>query len=464
MTAAATATAAQQPAAAAASNSDRMRPTAAGRMSPLTHRWLVFSGFLALAAVEGRSFIAEHEYFMIVSGGAANAPQTYSFDYKTGGVTTFAASSPSVPDGAGWVATTPARGHRLPLRFYTTASASGGGGTNSVSAFTLSIDSGILVPVCCNQSSGGSGPAHISVHDSGFALLTSNYGSGHIAVLPISLNGELQPPTQVLLAGKNAHQIITDAGSFVFVPCLGVDYIAQYVAVVDPSTRNVTLMPNPGGANAPLRANSGPRHLVFHPTKRFAFVLCELASLMVSMQYDALTGLLSSPEYIDMLPGGVDPGPQGAGAVVISPDGAFLYGSNRGPYCSVVVYSINAQTGLLTNVGFFAENDPSIYWPRFMMMSSDVRSGSSWVVVAGERANALAVFRRDVVTGSLAKTFNWSTTDGALVPPGAGLRGPSWAGVYTGFASAAAGPMRPSASLGVVLACISALVCVSHWQ
>ena len=383
------------------------------------------------ASIPITGFTAANPYVMVVSGGSSTTPLSLAFDWNSGAAA-LVSLSPAVGPGAGWISTPQKRGQpmALPPTYYATGNPRGGNG--SVAAFAMDPSTGVLGPLGFPQSSGGNGPAHTSVHPSGTALLTSNYGSGHIAVLPINADRSLGAPSQVLLAGANAHEIVSDpTGAFVFVPCLGVDYVAQYVVTGGGGGGALTLSPNPGGAVAPLSVGAGPRHMVFHPSLRFAFVICELASLMATLKYDAGAGLLSAPTYVSTLPSDVTPVGQGAGAIAISSDGAFVYGSNRGvSYWSVAVFAVNAATGGLSLVSFAGERDPAIYWPRFMVLTAD--AGSAWLLVAGERGNAVAAFRRDAATGGLTKAGNWSTS--AL-----GLVGPQWVGVYATYATATSG-------------------------
>ena len=92
-------------------------------------------------------------------------------------------------------------------------------GMGKVLSFSITKANGALSPLT-EGSSGGSGPCHVSVHPSGKWVFSANYGSGHVAVLPVQADGGVSNPVDVQLAGKNAHMVITDAsGKLVFVPC-----------------------------------------------------------------------------------------------------------------------------------------------------------------------------------------------------------------------------------------------------
>jgi 6-phosphogluconolactonase len=155
-----------------------------------------------------------------------------------------------------------------------------------VVAFSVSSATGMLTRLN-DASSGGAGPAHISVHKSGKWLLSANYASGHVAALPIMDDGRLGEPVAPRFAGNNAHMIIDDgvSGKFVFVPAKGDNRVLQFK--FDEATGR--LEPN---TPAFVAQTGVPRHMVFHRSGRFAFLLTEAGRSVISYRYDAATGLL----------------------------------------------------------------------------------------------------------------------------------------------------------------------------
>jgi 6-phosphogluconolactonase len=156
-----------------------------------------------------------------------------------------------------------------------------------VVAFAINPGTGMLTRLN-DVSSGGAGPAHISMHKSGKWLLSSNYASGHVAALPIMDDGRLGDPVAPRIAGTFAHMIIDDgvSGKFVFVPSKGDNRVLQFK--FDEATGR--LEPNTPSFVAQVGA---PRHLVFHRSGRFAFLLTEAGRSVISYRYDPATGLLS---------------------------------------------------------------------------------------------------------------------------------------------------------------------------
>jgi 6-phosphogluconolactonase len=133
----------------------------------------------------------------------------------------------------------------------------------------------------------------------------------------------------VEVVGNNTHQVfITPNGRHLFVPCLGSDYVAQYI--IDPSTAQWSA--NTVAPRLILKPKSGPRQLAIHSNGRFVYLLCELSSQLVTLTYDPVKGILSNPVYYSTLPSGTT-GQYNAAAVRVSQNGHFVYTSNRAGLC-----------------------------------------------------------------------------------------------------------------------------------
>jgi 6-phosphogluconolactonase len=174
-------------------------------------------------------------------------------------------------------------------------------GDGAIAAFSINPKDGSLTKIN-EASSAGKGPCHVSVHPSGKFVFSANYGSGHIGALPVGENGGVGAPIENILAGKNAHQIISDkSGKYVLVPCLGSQYVAQYT--ID-SAGALKLNTPP---NAELPEKGGPRHIALHPNLKFAYVINEQGLAMTSFKYDAEKGVLSDPVTLPTRPAGHRP-------------------------------------------------------------------------------------------------------------------------------------------------------------
>ena len=209
----------------------------------------------------------------------------------------------------------------------------GGAKTGAVLAFAIDAKTGDLT-LLNQQASEGTGPCHLVVDQTGRHVLVANYGGGTIAVLPIDAGGRLGPASSVRVhegSGPNqgrqqkphAHGIYLDAAErFAFSPDLGADRVFSYRF----DAAKGTLEPH---AAAPIEPGSGPRHLAFHPSGRFAYVITELANTITAFGYDPAKGELTPLQTVKALPDGYT-GTSYTAEVAVSPDGRFLYGSNRG--------------------------------------------------------------------------------------------------------------------------------------
>src|SRR5215510_9428345 len=213
-----------------------------------------------------------------------------------------------------------------------------------VSSFAIQPGTGDL-KFLSRTSSGGSGPAHLSVDHTGRWLFTANYGGGTSAVIPIRVVGTLGAPTSAVASGGKSHYItVSPDNRFVLVACLEPNHVAQYR--LDASAG--TLTPNSPAVLTIPGTKPGPRHLAFHPNGKLAFLMNELNSTVTSLKYDPTNGLLSVIQTVSALPSEVA-GNTGA-EIQVHPNGRFVYTSNRG-HNSIAVFSVDQTTGRLTLIG-----------------------------------------------------------------------------------------------------------------
>ncbi|HID21037.1 MAG TPA: lactonase family protein, partial [Planctomycetaceae bacterium] len=217
--------------------------------------------------------------------------------------------------------------------------------SGGVSAFAIDEKTGRL-SLLNQRSSEGTGPCHISVDRTGRYALVANYGSGSVAILPVHEDGRLGEATDAVQhqgssvnpqrqEGPHAHSINADpTNQYAFAADLGLDKILIYRIDLEEGK----LLPNdpPWIEVAP---GAGPRHFAFHPSGRYAYLITELANTFVAYSCDPGNGTLTEIQTVSTLPGDFDDTSYCA-EVQVSPDGRFLYGSNRG-HDSIAVSSID---------------------------------------------------------------------------------------------------------------------------
>lgn len=262
--------------------------------------------------------------------------------------------------------------------------------TSRVGAYSIDAASGALTSLN-DVASGGNGPAHVFVDRSGGSVLAANYGDGHVAVFKIQPDGGLATAHQTLLAGANAHQIITDPSNrYAFVPCLGSDWVAQYL--FDASTATLTANAVPHLATV---AGAGPRHLAFAPDGHFAYLLNEKSSTLSALSLDTGNGQLTEVQTVSTLPANFSGTNTGA-EVWVHPKGGFVYASNRGDN-SIATFARDTTTGKLTLVGHTKTGGST---PRDFTLDPMGR----YIYVANQDSNSVVQLAVDATTGALAQT------------------------------------------------------------
>jgi 6-phosphogluconolactonase len=268
-----------------------------------------------------------------------------------------------------------------------------------VRAFSSNSETGHLSALN-HQSSHGSSPCYISVDAAGRYVLVANYGDGVVTALPIAADGHLQPATAVvqqegssIVAGRqdgpHAHMIrATPDGRFVLATDLGADAIFIYRLNADTGQleRHGTAHAEPG---------SGPRHFAFAPDGRTVYVINELASSLTVWAWDGAQGSLSPVQTVSTLPDGFT-GENSGAEVVVSPDGRFVYASNRG-HDSIAIFGVRGERGELQPVGHEPTQGKS---PRGFTLDPS----GHWLLAANQRSDTIVTFRRDAETGLLSAT------------------------------------------------------------
>ncbi len=261
------------------------------------------------------------------------------------------------------------------------------------------IDPEVPRPILLNrQSSRGLSPCHLAVEASGRYLLVANYSDGVVTVLPIQSDGRLRPSSDsITLKGSGPHPqqksshphmiCLSPDNQLVYIPDKGSDRIWSFRL----DLQDGTLVP----AATPyveVQPGAGPRHMTFHPSGRFAYLINELDNTVNAYAWEAGSGVLTELQSISTLPGGFDAQSHCAD-IHVSPDGRFLYGSNRG-HDSIVIYAIDAGSGRLTLVGHESTRGN---FPRNFMISP---SGKH-LYVANQNSNNIVAFQRDAKSGEL---------------------------------------------------------------
>lgn len=278
---------------------------------------------------------------------------------------------------------------------------SGGQPGGGISAFAIDPQTGALAYINSQRTYGGA-PCHVSVDQTGRYVYAANYMGGNAAAFPVRAGGGLEAASDVVQhtgSGVNprrqerphAHSINLDpTNRYAFVPDLGIDKVMAY----ELDLVNGKLVP----AAVPwteVEAGAGPRHLTFHPNGTVAYLITEMGSTIIVFAYDAAQGVFTALQTVPALPADFDVRSTCAD-IHTTPDGTFVYGSNRG-HDSLVCYAIDAETGLLTYVGHTSTGGKT---PRNFAIDPT----GTFLFAANQDTDNIVTFRIDKETGALTPT------------------------------------------------------------
>ena len=246
------------------------------------------------------------------------------------------------------------------------------------------------------QLTNGGAPCYINLSPEEDWVITANYMGGSISVLPLDASGRLSENVSTFaFTGEGENKIrqgqphlhcveFTPDGKFLLANDLGTDKI--HVFPLTPQGK----LDEMGTFDVELEPGSGPRHLCFSKDGRFAYLINEISGKVTTLIYNE--GTLQPIHYIEA----DTVNAQGSADIHLSPDGKFLYASNRLKADGIAVFSVNQETGMLTKAGYQLTG----IHPRNFIITPDGR----FLLVACRDSNFVQIFRRDEKTGLLVDT------------------------------------------------------------
>lgn len=273
--------------------------------------------------------------------------------------------------------------------------------SGAVSAFAVDQKTGAL-QLLNQQPSLGADPCYVDVAAGDKFVLIANYTGGNVTVFPVQRDGSLGEATDMKQArgssinrerqeGPHAHCIVLDpTNRFAYSCDLGTDKIMIFRF----DARNGKLLPDePPWVQ--VKPGTGPRHLVFHPSGNYVFVLNELSSTVTAFTRDPEKGSLAELQTLTTLPKDFT-GTNTSADIHVSSDGRFLYCSNRG-HDSIAIFTIDPRHGALTSVGHESTRGMT---PRNFALDPT----GAFLLVANQKSDNIVVFRLDQKTGRLSST------------------------------------------------------------
>lgn len=231
---------------------------------------------------------------------------------------------------------------------------------------------------------------YVATDKTGRFLLSASYQGSLLAIHAIGPDGIVQPqPIETLATRPNTHAVMTDPSNrFLFASCLGGDIVMQQR--FDSATGKI--MPN-SPAEIGTAPGAGPRHFVFHPNRRWVYLLNELNATVNTYAFDGTSGLLHALQTVSALPPGAQAKPSAAD-IHATPDGKFLYASER-TTSTLAAFRIDAETGRLSAVG----STPTETQPRGFAIDPS----GSFLLAVGQQSHHLSVYAIDRDTGRLGE-------------------------------------------------------------
>ena len=189
--------------------------------------------------------------------------------------------------------------------------------------------------------------AYTTVDRTGKWLLAASYPQGKLTINPIGSDGKIgAPPNQVIADRPKAHCVVIDAANkHAYCSVLQQDLILQLK--FDPASGK--LAPN-NPAEIKTKAGAGPRHMALHPNGRFLYLITETTATVGAYAVDKNSGTLKELQFQETAPQGGYKEQPAAADLHLTPDGKFLYGSER-KTSSLIGFRVDPEKGTLTHVG-----------------------------------------------------------------------------------------------------------------
>lgn len=242
----------------------------------------------------------------------------------------------------------------------------------------------------------GAWPCHIAYDSDKNLVVAANYGGGSLSLFSTDERGELTDMLQYIALpmaaekGSHAHStLFSPDGAFLFVADLGDDKLFRFNIVngergflLDEASRIATDLPK----------GTGPRHFVFDAAGRYLYLLGELSGNVHTFAYHKgnLTEIHTTPTAAIAAGGSAD--------IHLSPDGRFLYTSNRLKEDGIAIFRVDPVSGIPTKVG---EQRTGVHPRNF-----GITPNGKFLVVACRDSNLVEVY--EIQSDGLLKDTNHS--------------------------------------------------------
>ncbi|WP_094780005.1 lactonase family protein [Paraburkholderia ribeironis] len=352
---------------------------------------------------------ADGVYNMLVgtyTGGKSEGLYVYRFDTKTGAATPVSVAQTVNPSFL-----VVSRDRRF---VYAVNELPGDNGPatqrGGISAFRFDAARGQLT-FLNKVSADGNDPCYLSLSPDEKHLLSANYSvapdpGGSFAVFPLQADGQLGAsvltvhregggPVKGRQDSSHIHStVFSPDGRYLFAQDLGADKLYAYRYTPGDNRGPVTPTDSGDSGYSQQKAGTGPRHLIFGADGKHAYLTSELAATVSTFDYH--DGQLKLVQTLSMTQPGFK-GAVAAAAIHLSPDGRFVYASNRGDANEIVIFSVDPANGRLKKIGHQSSLGKS---PREFAIDPS----GNWLIVGNQNSDTVYVFKRDQQSGLLDPT------------------------------------------------------------
>lgn len=268
---------------------------------------------------------------------------------------------------------------------------------STISAFSFESKSGKL-DLINSEDSKGADPCYI-INDAK-NVIVANYSGGTISVFGKNSDGSLTASKQVISHFGKGININRQESAHVHMVYFSPD--KKYVLSNDLGNDKIYSYhynPNEAGEILKLKSSinvkpgSGPRHLTFSKDGKFVYVLHELNGTLTTFSY--ANGTLKKSYETSIVAKGFN-GDISSADIHISPDGKFLYASNRGTANDISIFKI-LKNGKLEIVG---QTSTLGKGPRNFAIDPT----GNFLLVGHQYTNEVVIFKRNKLTGTLSDT------------------------------------------------------------
>ena len=265
-------------------------------------------------------------------------------------------------------------------KFLYAVSEGGNNPSSALNAVSYDANKGTL-KLINRQPTYGASPCYVALAEG--KAITANYTGGSYSVMGINADGSLDKATAQAIKREaptsHVHGIFPHKKSHsIFITDLGCDLLLQ----IGQAGNTIS--------ETSLKRGSGPRHLAFSKKGDKAYVLNELSGTVCVFDIEGKQPQLLQEIASDSVGGG------GSADIHFSPDGKYLYASNRLKEDGISIFSVDKRTGLLEKIGYIKTG----IHPRNFTLSPD----GKFLIVAERDSNRIEVFSRDRRTGLLTAT------------------------------------------------------------